>query len=32
MHKSKSKESVVAIRIGRTYDCPTYTVAPKAEK
>lgn len=32
MHKSKHKESVVAIRISGTYDHPTYVVVPKAEK
>lgn len=32
MHKSKKKESVMAIRIGGTYGHPTYAVAPKAEK
>jgi hypothetical protein len=32
MHKSKRKESVVAIRIGGTYDHPTYAAIPKAEK
>ena len=32
MHKSKRKESVVAITIGGTYDHPTYGVVPRAEK
>ncbi len=32
MHKSKRKESVVAITIGGTYDHPTYAVVPRAEK
>jgi len=32
MHKSKKKESVVAIRIGGTYHHPTYGAAPKAKK
>ncbi len=32
MHKSKKQESVVAIQIGGTYDHPTYTVVPRAEK
>ncbi len=32
LHKSKKKESVVAIKIGGTYDHPTYGVVPRAEK
>jgi len=32
LHKSKSSDSVVAIRIGGTYDHPTYAVVPKARK
>jgi hypothetical protein len=32
LHKSKRKESVVAIKIGGTYDHPTYAVVPIAEK
>jgi len=32
MHKSKKNESVLAIRIGGTYNHPTYAVVPKAEK
>ena len=32
MHKSKHQVSVVAIRIGGTYDQPTYTAVPVAEK
>ncbi len=32
MHKSKKKESVVAITIGGTYDHPTFGVVPIAEK
>jgi hypothetical protein len=32
MHKSKRKESVVALTIRGTYDHPIYTVVPRAEK
>ena len=32
MKKGKRNESVIAIKIGGTYQNPTYSIVPKAEK